>query len=120
MAETLNDWSAVGVDEAEKRLVSETNTLFDDLFKNVENNPPFAELLRSILLEGKGIPFLADVPEINLGAMYGILKAGATGTQVSNIVFETRLYNYFAGIEEIRSAARARCARAVSSSAGAR
>ena len=102
--ETLHDWSSGGVDDAVKRLVASTNTLFDDMIKNIENNPPFAELLRSLLIGGEEFLFQPFLPEINLGAMYGILGNRNGKAAISNLVFETVLYNYFAGIEEIRPA----------------
>jgi hypothetical protein len=108
--ETPLGWSPDGVDSAETKLLKEANTLFDDLIKNIENNTPFAGILRGLLLEGNDYPANPDIPEIGLGFMYGILKRGDANeggasneaVQVSNIVFESRVYNYFAGIESIR------------------
>ena len=102
--ETLHDWSADGVDEAVKRLVVSENTLFDDMVKNIESNPPFAELLRNLLIGGEESLFQPYQPEISLGAMYGILSNRNGKAEISNLVFETVIYNYFAGIEEIRLA----------------
>ena len=70
------DWSADGVKEAVKILLSEANTLFDDVFNNLENNEELHDFI------------------------YGLLIVGETGNfvdrvAISNKIFETRISNYF-------------------------
>ena len=45
-------WSNYGVDEAVKLLLSENNTLFQSLTKNLNNYPELKAAIRSILMEG--------------------------------------------------------------------
>jgi hypothetical protein len=88
------------VDAAETRLLMEKNTLFDDMIKNVENSDGLDKLLEAMLLRGAELGYDPDNPDVNLGLMYGILKRedNGVGLCVSNIVFETRLYNYYASL----------------------
>jgi hypothetical protein len=98
------DWAPEGVDGAVKKLIFEKNTLFDDLIKNVENNPAFADILRQILLEGKEYKLNSYLPEIDLGIIYGILGPGRENSNtavITNIIFETQIYNYLTSKEEI-------------------
>jgi hypothetical protein len=90
------------VDEAADLLVREDNTLFDDIAKNIENNPSFSKLLENLLLQGWEVPFVTSNPDIGLGAMYGILKARDQMTTVSNILFETRIYDQFTSLAKTR------------------
>jgi hypothetical protein len=100
--ETPLAWTASGVDAAADILIRSDNTLFDDLIKNIENNPSFSKLLANILLQGWEVPFVTDNPDIGLGAMYGILRERDRMTTVSNIVFETRIYDYFTSLSKTR------------------
>jgi hypothetical protein len=95
-------WSLEGVDGAETLLLSESNTLFDDMIKNIENNPPFGQLLAGLLFEGIQTGFTPDNPVINLGAMYGILKGNGGTVRVANVVFETRIANYLISVSETK------------------
>jgi hypothetical protein len=95
-------WTDAGVDEAADLLVREDNTLFDDMAKNIENHPSFSKLLENILLQGWEVPFVTSNPDIGLGAMYGILKARDRMTAVSNILFETRIYDQFTSLSKTR------------------
>jgi hypothetical protein len=101
--ETPLDWSPQGVDDAETALLGEKNTLFDDLIKNVENNPSFGAVVESILLGDAPIVFETRNSDIDLGVMYGILVKRDGKTCVSNIVFETVLYNYFISVSRTRN-----------------
>jgi hypothetical protein len=94
------EWSPDGVDAAETRLLMEKNTLFDDMIKNVKNSGGLDELLEAMLLRGAELGYDPDNPDVNLGLMYGIFKRedNGVGLCVSNIVFETRLYNYYASL----------------------
>ena len=89
------NWTVDGVEKAFNIMLEESNTLFDDMFKNIRNNQELRDLLYDILFVGKTIPFSTDNAVINLGHMYGFLKNSDGKTKVSNKVFEMRIYNYF-------------------------
>jgi len=90
------DWTISGVNNAIQIMLSEANTLFDDMIKNLENNRELYNLIYELLFIGKEIVFNIDNPIINLGLTYGFLEKGVCNkTKVSNRVFEIRIYNYF-------------------------
>jgi hypothetical protein len=92
------DWTARGVDEAEKRLLGEDNTLFDDLIKNIQGYPELGRMLERMLLEGSKPPFdRGDLP-ISIGLMYGILKEDERDLRIANVIFETKITNYFISV----------------------
>jgi hypothetical protein len=102
MDETPLEWTAAGVDEAENNLLRGWNTLFEDIIKNVTAYPLFSKLLEDILLNGQEFSFAFSNSAMNLGAMFGILKEDGRKAVVSNIIFETVLYDYFTSKEETK------------------
>jgi len=96
-------WTTGGVLEAATMLLTEANTLFDDLFKNIHNNENLRELLYDLLFIGKDLPFSIDDETMNLGVMYGFLKNVDGKVRVANKIFATRINNYFV-LQEIKAA----------------
>ncbi|MDR1262615.1 MAG: AAA-like domain-containing protein [Oscillospiraceae bacterium] len=94
------DWSIDGVDNAVKRILVVKNTLFDDIIKNMQNHPGFAKLVERIILEGKKVEYNPDDPNIQIGIMYGIFTERDNQVHISNLIFATRLMNYFISISE--------------------
>lgn len=89
-------WTVELVKRAENDIVkNDENTLFDDLIKNVENHTEFKNMLKNIIFKGMEIPFTTSNEWIKLGATFGILNSDGSKTKVSNIMFETYLYNHF-------------------------
>jgi len=81
-------------------ILIETNTLFDDLSKNFENNKKLYKLIYDILILGKKRLYSADNPTVNLGIMYGIIKESNRYISVSNKVYELRICDYFISKDE--------------------
>lgn len=94
LAENRSEWELQDVADAEKELLRNDNTLFDDLIKNIENNQLLKKAVTGILFDGLQIPFVKSEPAINLGIMFGILKEKDGVAAVSNVVYETYLYNH--------------------------
>lgn len=92
-------WDIKGVDEAKKRITRTSNTLFDDVIKNIANNKNFDSLLRRILYTGEEVAYQFNNPEIELGSMYGILKDEEHKVSVSNIIFKTIITDYYISID---------------------
>ncbi len=89
------DWSIEGIQNAINLLLVEQNTLFDDLIKNIENNPELSELLFSIMVEEEYLDYNIDNPIIQTGTMYGIFKCSEEKEVVlHNKIFELRIYAY--------------------------
>lgn len=87
-------WNAQNVENAVKELLGNDNTLFDDMIKNIENNKELKQTVTKILLEGKKFLCAKSDPAINLGMMFGILTEKEKMLCISNIIFETYLYNH--------------------------
>ena len=96
------DWTIGGVQAAAKILLAEKNTLFDDLFKNLENNLDLYNLIYGILIVGEKITFNVDNPTINLGSMHGIIKELDRYASISNRIFEIRICDYFISKDETK------------------
>lgn len=88
-------WNTEGVRLAVREILKSTNTLLDDVVKNIENHKTFGEFVERILLEGSQIPFKISNPEINLGVTFGIIAEKAGLCCVANVIFETYVYDHF-------------------------
>lgn len=90
------NWDLYILEKALKQLLRESNTLFDDLFKNLENNKELRDYIFDIIFNGAVKQFNLDNSLIKLASLYGIIKDSNGVSKVSNRVFEQRIYNYFA------------------------
>jgi hypothetical protein len=91
--EELNkDFSEKGIEEAVKLLLDESNTLFDDLIKNVEKDSDLYNSIYSIIVENVMIHF--NIHAHDTGIMYSIFKNDNGRLVIHNKVFEILLYNY--------------------------
>ena len=96
-------WTAKGIDEAIKRILSEKDTLFDTITKNLNNYPELKASIRSILMEGARINWNPDQKEIVQMQMYGLIRNDNNSVRIANRIFETRLYNLFLSDEDLRN-----------------
>ena len=95
LIDSKRNWKYEDIHKAIKILVAESNTLFDDLIKNLENNKDLFEYMYSILVLGIPRVFNISNPIINIGHMYGYLVRSEDGTvQVSNQILQEYIYNY--------------------------
>ena len=88
-------WTPWGVRAAVREILKHTNTLFDDMIKNLENYPVFRKFIEGILFEGIQVPYKRSNPEINMGVTFGIVGEEAGLCRITNIIFETYLYDHF-------------------------
>lgn len=88
-------WNIEDINKAIKILLKESNTLFDDLKKNLENNQELNNYIFDIVFNGSRKEFNIDNPLIYQGHLYGILKDYHGIVKVSNRIYEQRIYNYF-------------------------
>ena len=95
-------WTGNGIDEAVKRILSENNTLFQSLTKNLNNYPELKIAIRSILMEGIKIAYNAQQDAIVRMQMVGLIRDDHGIVRVSNRMFETALYNLFLSDEELK------------------
>ena len=96
-------WTSRGIDEAVKLILSENNTLFQSITKNLNNYPELKAAIRSILMEGSRIAWNPDQDDIAQMQMYGLVRNENSSVRVANRIFETRLYNLFLSDEELKN-----------------
>ena len=96
-------WTKEGFLEAVKELLTETNTLFDDMVKKIDDFPELKQVLYRILLKGERILYNADNFAINLGLMFGFMKRADGDVQITNRIFESRIYDLFISEEVLNS-----------------
>ncbi len=80
---------------AVRELLRTTNTLFDDMLKKMDDHRDFEKMLRNMLLNGMEYSYVRTNPLVEMGVMFGIFTARGEKVAVSNIIFETCLYNHF-------------------------
>ena len=89
------DWRLSGIKEAVKIMQTESNTLFDDVFKNLENSKELYDFIYSLLIKGETENFVIHNPIIAAGARYGFLGNRDGTVAISNRVFELLMADYF-------------------------
>lgn len=88
-------WTKSHILKAVKTLLEEQNTLFDDMNKKLADSPELDQMLRSILFNGKRIPYSPDDHATMTGTIFGYLEHEDGIVTVSNRIFETRLYDRY-------------------------
>ena len=96
-------WTNIGFDAAVRLLLSENNTLFQTITKNLNNRPELKASIRSILMEGVKLTWNPDQDDIVQMQMYGLIRNDHNTVRVANRIFEIRLYNLFLSEEEIKN-----------------
>lgn len=98
-------WDAALMEDAFRYLVDEsyTTTLFDDMVKNLENNPELYQLVFDIIFNGRRLGFNVLDPIINLGMLYGIFDRENGQCKIHNRIFEQKLYSYMLSKETRKS-----------------
>ena len=93
-------WNKEFMELALKEILVQSNTNFDSLIKNIENNEALRNLVKRIILDNDEITFVSDNPVINLGITYGIFKNKNNKIKINNRIYEQRIYNYMSSIIE--------------------
>jgi hypothetical protein len=83
------------VQKAIKILLDENSTLFDDLFKKIEENPDLQNLLFNLTINKKHISYTPHDPIIKLGLMFCFLGRDDKKLIIHNKIFEIAISNYF-------------------------
>ena len=90
------EWEPHDLVQAVQMSLTEDNTNFDTLIKNLENNPELCELVFKIIMNEKEYSYNKDNPVIRFGTIYGILLGDRGRTKIHNRLYEQRIYNYMA------------------------
>jgi len=94
------DWSHGGIQRAVKILLEEKNTLFDDIFKNLENNKALYDFIYDLLILGTSKSFTISNPIIDLGHMYGFFEKRDGKVAIANKIFEILMTEHFISKDE--------------------
>jgi hypothetical protein len=89
----VKEWTESDLEKAIQDLVRESNTNFESLTKNLENNPDLYSVVYQLLIEGEYFDYNIHNPSIQLGLMYGIFSNGR-GIRVQNKIYEELIYRY--------------------------
>jgi len=89
------NWTIEGVQEAIKIILDENSTLFDDLFKKIEENKELNELLFDLTVGKIKYLFNAHDPTIKFGLMFCFLAKDEARVVIHNKIFEIVITNYF-------------------------
>lgn len=98
-----NVWTPVGVGEAVRRMLEDSNTLFDSLHKQILENEELEKLIRRILFAGERFSYSPAVLPMEDAVMHGFVTKKKGAITIANRIFETRLYNYYLTVDEMKS-----------------
>ena len=98
--ELSKDWTPHSVQAAVNIILRERNTLFDDLYKNLENNKNLYDLIYDTLMLGKKRTYAIGSPAVDIADIYGIIKEADQSIAVSNRIFELVICNHFIAKDE--------------------
>ena len=93
-AREVLSWIPDDVDTAFRLFVKETNTNFDSLIKNIENNDELYDFVRNIIIDSDNISFIITDPLISLGLTFGIFREQNGRCVVHNRIYEHILSNH--------------------------
>lgn len=88
-------WTKEGFLAAVRMLLTEENTLFESLDNKLIDYPDLKQMLKELLLGGKTIEYVPGDLGVRAAAMFGFVTIKNHIVNVSNRIFETRLYNGF-------------------------
>lgn len=94
MDEEKLEWEKEYMEKAVKELLNDSNTNFDSLIKNMENNKNIYSVVDNLLINGSKVDYNLYNPDINLGVLYGIFKNDNGRLKINNKVYEQLIYDY--------------------------
>ncbi|HLP47533.1 MAG TPA: AAA family ATPase [Candidatus Kapabacteria bacterium] len=92
------NWNPDDVERAVNRLIYTSNTNFESLTKNLENNKDLFEFVKKITLSDETFEFNLQDPIIDMGVMHGIFKVDASPVEIHNRIYKELIYNYMASV----------------------
>ena len=103
---TERTWTEADIEIAVQQLVTESNTNFDTLVKNLENDPELYALVYDVAINNEARTFNIHNPMINYAALYGILVNRNGKAVVHNKIYSEVLLNYMTNKMEFAQAKR--------------
>ena len=89
----VEEWTENDLEWCVRQTVAESNTNFDSLIKNLENNPELYDLVYDIAIGGQNIAFNYHEPVNNLGILHGIF-AKQNRLAIHNRIYSEVIINY--------------------------
>lgn len=99
----ISVWTQEGIAEAVKVILTEKPPLLDSLAKQLDAYRDLKEMLEQIIYQGKQIPYSPLVRSVDLGMMFGYVKADGGSIMIANRIFEMALLNMFIAEEACQS-----------------
>ncbi len=99
---TNGEWRAEDVEIAVKKLVTESNTNFDNLLKNLENDAELHDLVYQTAIDNEGLSFNIHTPTTNLAFLHGIVVNKNGKIAIHNKIYSEVISNYMANKMEIK------------------
>ncbi len=96
-------WSKEDILEAVKLLLTDQNSLFDDMRKKLSDFPELRRMFYEILFNGTEFPYNYYQYATDLAKMFGYIINNAGKIAISNRIFEMWLYNLFVSEERMKS-----------------
>ncbi|MEO0040908.1 MAG: hypothetical protein RL329_356 [Bacteroidota bacterium] len=94
-------WTMDDLVFAVKRLLKETNTNFESLIKNLENNPDLYRMIQRIAIDGERFSFNPHSPMGQLAITYGILADKNDAFAIQNRIYQEIIINYMTSKMEL-------------------
>jgi hypothetical protein len=98
----VKEWTGKDLEWSVKKLILETNTNFESLVKNLENNSALYEFVNKMLVEAIVEDYSIHDPIISMGLMFGIFKNGR-GITIHNKIYEELIYFYMSSRTRMQS-----------------
>lgn len=93
-AKTNREWIAEDLDKAFQMTLQHSNTNFDSLIQNLENNKKLYDFIFKIVMDGVDFLYNPHDPLIYMGRLYGILSEIQGKVHVHNLIYDQIIYNY--------------------------
>ena len=90
---TERTWTEADIEIAVQQLVTESNTNFDTLVKNLENNPELYQLVYKVAVDNEVLPFNINNTMVNFGVLYGVF-VNRNGLKIHNRIYSEVLLDY--------------------------
>lgn len=95
-------WTREGFLEAERQLVMERNTLFESIVNKLDTYEELHHMIERLLFNGRKISYNLDDSVLMLASMFGFIRNHEGFAVIANRIFETRLYNYYLTLDEMK------------------
>jgi hypothetical protein len=93
-AKTTQQLTETDLETAMKRLIWSSNTNFESLAKNLENNQALYDLVYQVAIDGESLSFNLLDPVIHFGIIYGLFVNQNNRIAIHNRIYREVLLNY--------------------------